>query len=619
MPIHSKFFKYSPLELCRILPYQVMYRLLLKVEQHHVAKGLDWPVVNIYTLLKTERFCSFFASVRKDIENVCKRADRIIAGEIEIFGTWYPFNSETDWLKDPISRLGWNHEVFCHTAPIQIEGHHDVKYVLEVNKMNHLVDVAVAFHYTQDERYADYLLTALNDWMRSVKPGCSVVCRIVMDLGFRILNLTQILLLCAKNEKVHRTISPLALSVIKEHVQRIKRFSTPRWFKTGNGANHVTGEMIGYIVGALFLDTYGEKQERQSFRDEWYYLMEVLDRTIAPSGAYLEMSSNYARVVTEFLVYFDMILEGFDVDGEYSRRYHAEYYTDRLRSYLYHTTYHGMLTNEGDNDDARVVPSFRPDGEEVDYIFKEYNPLPRESYLDGSRWMFHSDDNNDLFLFTRVGRFSPFREGAGTHAHCDLLSLIMGVRGQMVFIDKGCSFYNCGKEIRFIDQRATSHNLLTIEGREMCKPKVNFYGLAPISKCLTDEVTNDSCHFKGSLFYADIVQERSLDYKVNRLTISDSVSVLSSETIKITLHYLLHPDVKVKRLSNHELCLSFNSQSIHLMFEGIEDWDMLTETYSPSFSVVRNTLAIVARGIIVERQVVVRTIIDFSNTETNFL
>lgn len=604
------FFKYSPFELCRILPYQAMYCLLLKVEQHRVARGLDWPVVNIITTLKTERFHSFFDSVRRDRETVCKRADRIIAGEIEIFGTWYPFNSETDWLKDPISRLGWNHDVFCHTAPIQIEGHHDVKYVLEVNKMNHLVDVAVAFHYTQDERYADYLLTVLNDWMRSVKPGCSVACRIVMDLGFRILNLTQILLLCAKNEKVHRAISPLALSVIKEHVQRIKRFSTPRWFKTGNGANHVTGEMIGYIVGILFLETYGEKQERQSFTNEWHYLMEVLDRTIAPSGAYLEMSSNYARVVTEFLVYFNMILEGFDVDGEYLRRYHAEYYTDRLRSYLYYTTYHGMLTNEGDNDDARVVPSFRPDGEEVDYIFKGYNPLSRESYLDGSRWMFHSDDNNDLFLFTRVGRFSTFRDGAGTHAHCDLLSLIMGVRGQMVFIDKGCSFYNSGKEIRFADQQATSHNLLTVEGREMCEPRINCYGTSPVSECLIDEKTSDSCSFKGTLTYADVHQERTIIYENKRLTITDDVNVSDTISKAIMLRYLVHPDVKLERISTSSLRLIANDYKMCITFEGINDWNIISETYSPSFSVVRNTSAIVAQGQVVQYGQF-RTIIEF--------
>lgn len=329
---------------------------------------------------------------------------------------------------------------------------------------------------------------------------------------------------------------------------------------------------------------------------EWKYLLQVLDRTIAPSGAYLEMSSNYARVVTEFLIYFDLMLDAFDLKGEYVQRYRAKQYTDRLRSYLYHTTYHGKLTNEGDNDDARVLLSFRPEREEVDYLFKTYKPLPRESYLDGSRWMYRSDDANDLFLFTRVGRFSPFREGAATHAHCDLLSLIMGVRGEMVFIDKGCSFYNSGQDIRVADQCASSHNVLTIEGRQMCEPLINCYGVSPHSERIESNCEPNTCLFIGTLDYKDVKQSRRVSYDGDKIILVDNIEVDSEEILEYTLHFLLNPEIKGVKLTDNRLKLYTTKQCLLVSFEGVESFTLTEETYSPSFTVVRNTLAIEAKG-----------------------
>lgn len=167
--INSKLSKYTPKELCKILPYQLVYHLLLRIERKSVTNGTEWEKIEKINPLKIEQFGYFYSHIRTDKAALLKAADRILAGEIEVFGTWYPFDHKSDWLKDPISRLEWRHDVFCHTAPIRTLRYYDVKYVLEINKMNHLVDVAVAFYYTQKDKYVNYITKALKSWMQIIK------------------------------------------------------------------------------------------------------------------------------------------------------------------------------------------------------------------------------------------------------------------------------------------------------------------------------------------------------------------------------------------------------------------------------------------------------------------
>ena len=76
----------------------------------------------------------------------------------------------------------------------------------------------------------------------------------------------------------------------------MQKFSSPRWFKTGNGVNHNTGEMTSLIITQLWLSLFGTKNYKKHLNKE-FLSHDVLYRTIALSGAYLEQSANYARVV----------------------------------------------------------------------------------------------------------------------------------------------------------------------------------------------------------------------------------------------------------------------------------------------------------------------------------
>lgn len=588
----SKFKQYSIAQLIRIIPYQVVYKALLAKEKFFVKHfPAKWKSYCPKKSIDYTRFNEFYSRCNGAVDEICAEANTILEGKINIFNKIIEFDYKTDWLKDPLSPNKWSSDVFCMQAPVVQDGCKDVKYVLEVNKMNHLVRVALAYYHTTEKKYIEYIDNAIKSWREQVVPGRSVANRIMMDLGFRIINLIQIILLCQKSETFNKRTLPNILGIIKEHVDRVHLFSTPRWFKTGNGLNHVTGEMIGLILGQQCLQAFGIKSYNKCYRTEHKYLVEVLDRTIAPSGAYLEESSNYTRVVAEFMVCFDLFRIAFG-NAYLCPKYEKGEYTKRLLDFLAAINYHDYLPNIGDNDDAIVLVSFKNKRQEVEYVFEnESQNYSNDNYLDGSQWLYRSKDKNDIFIHTRIGKFTYVNELAGTHAHNDILSLNLGLKGEPLFIDKGCLFYNSGIEIIKSDRSISSHNTVSIDGIELNNIYKGFYSNYPISKCTVDEKEDDKCKFCGILEYKGITQTRTIEYNAETIVIEDYIIAANNNTGKI--RFMLHPEIIAEKTNDNILLKSKTGVCLaKIDINGIDEINIIEENFAPSYATTMKTSVI---------------------------
>jgi hypothetical protein len=85
--------------------------------------------------------------------------------------------------------------VFFSDAKYEVEGLGDVKYVMEYNKMYHLVVLAQAYYVSSDDKYVKAIDESLNNWVKYVIHERSVVNNIIMDIAFRCINLIHICLL----------------------------------------------------------------------------------------------------------------------------------------------------------------------------------------------------------------------------------------------------------------------------------------------------------------------------------------------------------------------------------------------------------------------------------------
>lgn len=572
---------YSPLQLCNILLYRSLYMVLLKKE----SKKQFCSEEKSYTSIRGNRlpFQELFTS--EDSDTIIQEANSPLSGNLKIFGKEFPFNPKTDWLRCPITGSFWNKDLFFANAPYVQDGCHDVKYILEINKLNHLVVLAQGFYATEDERYLVCIKSHLEGWLACVPFEKSVANRIIMDLAFRCINLLQVVSICQDSEFYRKNIQPKIIDILIKHERQMRLFSTPRWFKTGNGDNHVTGEMVGLLCTQIWLKQLTGYDYSKYYKQEIKYLIEILDKTVAPSGAYLEESDNYARVVSEFLIFLDITLKAFDSEKKYFETYLNKKYLERLLCYLKNLSYHDMLPCVGDNDNARVLVALNSNyGVDyvTDYLRKlEVSYVEKHMYQDAGHYCLRSNDENDVFAFIRAGLFSLFREGAGTHAHNDLLSLVLFANGNPIIVDKGCSFYNMGVELRNECKSTKSHNAPYVNNMEMADITPRGYVNYPLCKGDTTCETNHFS-FDGELTFKNVTINRSLRYSENILTIKDIVSADSNYNGATT--FLLAKNVIPRVINDTSIELTCGKKGYLLSFEGITKMTIKDDRYYPRFA-----------------------------------
>ncbi len=535
----------------------------------------------------------YYNLITNDIRHIDKEADLILTGKTRVFGQVFTFNYKTDWLKDPVSGNFWPGDVFWIDAKFTREGLSDVKYVLEVNKLNDLVILATAFHITRDERYVEHIEKMLNGWISCVHQEESVANKIVMDLGFRVLNLIHVALLCYDNITFREKIHPKIQGILKQHVNQIWSFLSSRWFKSGNDNNHNIGEIVGLYIGQIWLRQFGDETKHCSDRiisKELEYLKSVTAKMVSPSGCYNEQSSNYTRVVCDFFLLFELFRNGLDNKRDFGWFEISDYF-GLLSDYLIALSYHGLLPNFGDNDYARVVIPFEESTNHVSYVEKyRSQEIESKDYEGDGQWLYKSEDINDLFIFCRVGLFSQFVEGAFIHAHNDLLAVLVSAKGYPLFIDKGTLFYNSGLDIRKEFSSTGAHNTIQVGEREMADYLMFGYSNYPLSDLKKSEKKPNSCVFEAEVRYKDITHTREILYSGSVISINDVISKTSHIQETGFLRFLLADDIEPRlRTNTIELCRKNEEVLCTVIINGAESVILKETTYAPHYALRKKT------------------------------
>ena len=558
--------------------------------------------ININALSTLElMFCKYYQLCLTDKERILTKASEILNNKITLFGSIFNIGN-TDWLCDPISGKQWNKTVFFSDAKFEEEGLGDVKYVMEYNKMNHLVVLAQAYYVSSDERFVEAIDEALNNWVKCVQYERSIINKIIMDIAFRSINLLQICLLCIQNSLFASKTLPLILCILNISESQMRRFSTPKWYKTGNGANHTIGEMVGLITTQLFLMHFNmHRQFDKAIENEFRYLNKALQNTVSDEGIYLEQSANYTRLVSEFLLILDIFIDAFGKTKNYNA-----VYLKLLLNYIDRIAYNGELPNFGDNDNAKVVIPFHDDSENVKYLLNYFKIKELQTEYtragngvvcnQGGQWAWKSDDANKVFLFTRVGSYSFFGVGTGIHSHSDMLALIVYAKGNPIFIDRGTYLYNSGLTIRNNDRGVEAHNTISFDNIEQAEFLNNWaYKSYPNSKILASEGDEKSCFFEGLVSYGGIKHSRTIVYENSMIHILDNVSYNGTK-INAQQNFLLSEQVIPDLTNNNEIKL-YNRHHIlaTMQFDKNIHLEIIDADYFPSYGEVRKTKKIIAR------------------------
>lgn len=597
--------------LFQIVLYNVAYRFFLLIEKICCIifnKKIKKIPLKIFSSVEIDtihnEFRIYYEMCHRDID-LLKCADEILNDQICLFGSTFKLTT-SDWLMDPISRNLWDNKIFFSEGKIEKEGFGDVKYVMEYNKMYHLVYLAQAYNLTSDEKYIVKIEDSLMGWIKCVKHEKTVVNMIMQDIAFRCINLLHITLLCLKSSYFQQNVISTVFGILNAEEIQIRKFSTPRWFKYSTGTNHTIGEMVGLVTMQLWLERYTSKNYSRYLRKEFVYLNRCLTNIITCKGVYLEQSAGYSRLVTEFLVFLDIMVKAFD--NEVAKQFYEPKFTLLLLKYIDSLAYHDQLPDFGDGDSAKVLSPFNTSSKSIEYLLtykRIFNPScqldGKENRLlicyDSGQYIWKSRDEKDVYIFTRAGPFSFMPIGGNSHSHNDILSVIISLKGREFLIDKGTFLYNSGLSSRNEDRATFSHNTISAEYKEQADFLGKWsYKSEPLSKIISVFANDVISRFEGECLYSNLKHTRSIVYKRSIIHIKDTISGLKGES-KICLSFLLASDLtsKYHKEGNKIDIIVGNALLATMIFDKkcaviIEDSD-----YSPSFGLRENTHRIVCR------------------------
>lgn len=524
----------------------------------------------------TTDYTNFIGYCRFDRETI-RQADAIGYGRIELFGQTCSVGN--NWLSDPVTGQKIDPDVFFADASTLIHPDTDVKFLMELNKLYHPVVLACAYYDTKEEKYLHQIEACLRSWTETVRYERSIVNKIIMDLAYRNLNLIYIYVLGKENAYFRAKIYPYILRIVYLQTKTIRKFATPKWFKTGNESNHTIGEMAGLIVSELWLSKQ-IKGYRPDTDRAIGYLNRTLDKLLTSNGVYLEQSFNYTKIVLDFLFVLDVFIRDFGIRP----RGYTSLYLTRIQSYFSLLTGDDFSPNFGDNDSSRVVLPFYYSNR---YLNACTGKESGSSLFDpeSGQIVWNSAGPEKIRLFTRCGAFSVYKLGAAVHCHSDLLALLLSVKGEKIFVDRGTSYYNRSIGFRNRDRSSAVHNCLSVAGIEQAEPHGKWsYKSYPAARIDRIDLSDEKFHFAGQVRYQGYTIRREIDYPGgNELEIRDTIDPLPSG--HIILNYLLNPALSVEATGDRSLriglasgaCLSVTF-SIPVKLEETE----LFETYSKS-------------------------------------
>ena len=108
-------------------------------------------------------------------------AERILSGDLRLLGMDWPVGARRAWDLDPGSGRRWPSDRSCFDIPYRLEsGPGDVKFVWELNRLQHLVVLALAGLVTRNTALHATVVADLDDWIQKNPPylGVSWACGI---------------------------------------------------------------------------------------------------------------------------------------------------------------------------------------------------------------------------------------------------------------------------------------------------------------------------------------------------------------------------------------------------------------------------------------------------------
>jgi hypothetical protein len=276
-------------------------------------------------------------------------ADRLLKGEWEMLGVVRTDMTQPDWFYCPVTGRRSAPDKYAFSVNQRSEASvGNIKQVWEVNRLQHLTLLAVAWYLTGTDAYAQRVAEQLRSWWRENPFLSGVNWTSGIELGVRLINFAWIRRLLDGWPGVADLFerNDLALRQIQWHQEYLAAFES----RGSSANNHVIAEAAGQLAASCAFPWFADSDRWR--RDSTRLLERELAHNTFPSGINRELASDYHGFVAElgFFAAIEAAAAGTPLGGDTWGLLCAM--TDAMAALV---DERGRPPRQGDSDEGRVV------------------------------------------------------------------------------------------------------------------------------------------------------------------------------------------------------------------------------------------------------------------------
>lgn len=508
------------------------------------------------------------AGERARLRRLC---DAMLAGELTLLGQAWPSGARRAWDLDPSSGGRWPMDRGCHDIPYRHEsGPGDVKFVWELNRLQHLVVLALGAFAFDDAAARRAVFDDLGAWIDENPPykGVSWACGI--ELASRVVSMLAIMGLLGPQtfpaplvEAIHRSLYAHGLFMARY----------PSLYSSAN--NHRIAEaaalfLLGTLAPHLPDASRWEEEGRAALEQE--VLLQIF-----PDGVGGEQAPTYQAYTLEWYALARRV-------ALHAGRPLSSATDERLVAALVHlaaiTDRSGQVPHIGDDDGAVVLrtswdraedvgsvatalaamlgrPELLPPGARADarsgllgvrVPAQDWRPPAGRSFPEGGYTALrHVSGPHELLAVLDHGPlgFGPI----AAHGHADALSLCLHVDGIPLLVDPGAYRYNHSKGWRDYLRSTLAHNTVEVGGESQSVSTGAFnWGARAVAVrealSLGAELSHVAASHDGYRARFGVLHRRAVSLRgVSELTVRDELLGVSARPVRLVWHF--GPDLEV--------------------------------------------------------------------------
>jgi hypothetical protein len=223
-------------------------------------------------------------------------ASRLLAGEWEMLGVVRTDMERPDWFSDPVTGRRSAPAAYAFSLDQRDESAvGNVKQVWEVNRLQHLTLLAVAWYLTGEDAYARRVADQLDSWWRENPFLSGINWTSGIELGVRLINFAWLRRLLDGWPGVADLFehNDLAVRQVRWHQEFLAAFES----RGSSANNHVIAEAAGQLAASCAFPWFAESERWR--RDSARLLERELAHNTFPSGINRELASDYHGFVAE--------------------------------------------------------------------------------------------------------------------------------------------------------------------------------------------------------------------------------------------------------------------------------------------------------------------------------